>query len=120
MSEEKEWELQEAKVKTIGDKEHCQACLKADTGVNKTYEKSTKIKAAYTDVYGNEGQEFLKTQGVKEGEDADIPFIQACQTWVNKKTGEKKTGCKVVNEYKEDSWKDIDSNELPDELTIDL
>lgn len=110
--------LEHVDVILYGDKENCGKCADGDKDLSEKTKNSRVISYHYKDIYSDEGQEYLRKKGVKEGDNVNIPYIKACKVELD--GDQKKKKCAEVNEYQSDSWKSLENDELPSDLKFEL
>ena len=120
MSENKETEQEYVDITLFGDKENCSKCDDGDKDLTEKTKNSKKIKYHYVNIYSEPGQEYLRKKGVKEGDNVDIPYIQTCKVEADPNNPDKKSKrCADTNEYKSDTWKSLENDELPSDLKFE-
>jgi glutaredoxin len=101
---------EEGEITLYGSKD-CNACKDSDSDLKSNAKGG--IKYNYVDIESHEGQHYLESIGVKEGEHTDIPKIKACKI-VKDESGNSKRKCAQVSNYDKDKWNSLKEGRLPD------
>jgi hypothetical protein len=109
----------ENEVLLYGDVATCGHCKDANETLSEmTDGKTTKYR--YVDVHNADAKAFFKSKGIEPNQKVPIPYIRVCKTSVNPTTQKKEKKCGEVKEWKKDTWKSLENDKLPEEVSLSL
>jgi glutaredoxin len=109
----------ENEVLLYGDVATCGHCKDANETLSEmTDGKTTKYR--YVDVHNSDAKAFFKSKGIEPNQKVPIPYIRVCKTSVNPTTQKKEKKCGEVKEWKKDTWKSLENDKLPEEVSLSL